>query len=237
MTLSARRHFAHWCAVIAAGMALAVSLRAETGYDLWLRYAPLTEPGQRAAYRRSATAIVVRDGSPTSEAIAAELGRGLRGLLGVDVPRVDRPQSDGAVIVGTPSTSPLVAALGWTDALARARRRGLRHSLGESRRPCRDGDRVEGRSRRAIRRVPFSSPDPDAPADGASRHRRAPPARAAAAESLGQSRRQHRARLCRAVALVARPRRPAPAWTTRARTPRSGSTAPSSTASTRTRSR
>jgi alpha-glucuronidase len=119
MTLSARRPLVHWCSVIAAGMALAVSLRAETGYDLWLRYAPLTDPGQRASYRRSATAIVVREGSSTSEAIASELGRGLRGLLGVDVPRVDRPQSDGAVIVGTPSSSPLVAALGWTDALAR----------------------------------------------------------------------------------------------------------------------
>ena len=88
MTLSARRHLVHWCAVIAAGMALAVSLRAETGYDLWLRYAPLTDPVQRAAYRRSATAIVVRKGSPTSEAIAFELGRGLRGLLGVDAPLV-----------------------------------------------------------------------------------------------------------------------------------------------------
>ena len=51
--------------------------------------------------------------------IAAELTRGLSGLLGVPVPRVDRVRSAGAVIVGTPSTSPLVAALGWTDALAR----------------------------------------------------------------------------------------------------------------------
>ena len=37
----------------------------------------------------------------------------------MDVRAADRPSSDGAVIVGTPSTSPLVAALGWTDALAR----------------------------------------------------------------------------------------------------------------------
>jgi alpha-glucuronidase len=100
-------------------MALGVSLRAETGYDLWLRYAPLTDLAQRASYRRSATAIVVREGSPTGEAIASELRRGLRGLLGVDASRVDRPQSDGAIIVGTPSSSSLVAALGWTDALAR----------------------------------------------------------------------------------------------------------------------
>jgi alpha-glucuronidase len=119
VTLPASRRLAQWYALIAVGMALGVSLRAETGYDLWLRYAPLTDPVQRASYRRSATAIVVREGSSTSEVIANELGRGLHGLLGVDAPRVDRPRSDGAVIVGTPSTLPLVAALGWTDALAR----------------------------------------------------------------------------------------------------------------------
>ena len=119
MALHARRRLVRWYALIAAGMALGVSLRAETGYDLWLRYAPLPDPVQLSSFRRSATAIVVREGSPTSAVIASELGRGLRGLLGVEAPRVDRPQSDGAVIVGTPSSSPLVAALGWTDALAR----------------------------------------------------------------------------------------------------------------------
>ena len=84
-----------------AAVALAANLRAETGYDLWLRYVPVTDPIQRASYRRSTTAIVVPDGSPTSLAVASELRRGLRGLLGVDAPRVDRPRSDGAVVVGT----------------------------------------------------------------------------------------------------------------------------------------
>jgi alpha-glucuronidase len=106
-------------ALIATALALAASLRAETGADLWLRYAPLPDAAARAAYRQSVTAIVVPPGSPTREVIAAELGRGLKGLLGADVPRVDRPAAAGAIVVGTPSTSPLVAALGWTDALAR----------------------------------------------------------------------------------------------------------------------
>ena len=93
------------CSTLIAAMALAVGLRAETGYDLWLRYARLMDPIQRASYRQSAIAIVVQPRSPTSEVIAAELARGLRGLLGVDVPRAVRPRSDGTVIVGTPSTS------------------------------------------------------------------------------------------------------------------------------------
>ncbi len=103
--------------------ALTVNLRAETGYDLWLRYVPLAD-SQRTAYRRSATAIVVESRSPTGATIVSELQRGLQGLLGVDAARVDRPSTDGAVIVGTPSSSPLVAALGWTDALARAGHEG-----------------------------------------------------------------------------------------------------------------
>lgn len=106
-------------ALTVAALSLGVSLRAETGYRLWLRYDAAGDPAQRAAYRRSVTAIVVPRGSPTTGVIAEELARGLSGLLGEDIPRVDRPSAAGAVVVGTPSSSPLVAALGWTEALAR----------------------------------------------------------------------------------------------------------------------
>ena len=119
MTHRSRIRLAGAGVLMIVGLALAVGLGAETGYDLWLRYAPVTDPHERASYRHSATAVVIQARSPTSEVIAAELGRGLRGLLAVEVPRADRPRSDGALIVGTPASSPLVAALGWTDALAR----------------------------------------------------------------------------------------------------------------------
>ena len=95
----------------------AVTVRAETGHDLWLRYVP-ADAAQREAYRSAVTAIVVPSTSPTGDAIAAELTRGLKGMLGVDVARVARPQRPGALIVGTP-TSPLIAALGWNDRLSR----------------------------------------------------------------------------------------------------------------------
>src|SRR5258708_12612711 len=106
-------------ALLAIGRRPGVRLGAETGWELWLRYPPLTDAIQRTSYRQSVTAIVVEGRSRTGGAIAAEVGRGSRGLLAADIPRVDRPRSDGAVIAGTPSTSPLIAALGWTDALAR----------------------------------------------------------------------------------------------------------------------
>src|SRR4029453_18575159 len=118
------RRLIAWCVFIAGAIAFSVNLRAETGYDLWLRYVPLADTPQRAAYRRSATAIVVESRSPTGATIVSELQRGLKGLLGVDAARVDPPSTYGAVIVGTPSSSPLVAALGWTDELARAGHEG-----------------------------------------------------------------------------------------------------------------
>ena len=106
-------------ALAIAALAFGVSLRAETGYNLWLRYGAAGDPAQRAAYRRSVTAIVAPRPGPTTDVIVDELQRGLNGLFGNDVPRVDRPQSAGALVVGTPASSPLVAGLGWTDALAR----------------------------------------------------------------------------------------------------------------------
>src|SRR5215208_6693879 len=84
------------------------SARAETGYDLWLRYTAIEDTAQRDAYRRAAAAVVMPPGSDTNEIIAAELTRGLSGLLGVAVPRVERLRSAGAVIAGTPKTSPQI---------------------------------------------------------------------------------------------------------------------------------
>ncbi len=83
---------------------------AEDGYDLWLRYQPL--PAARAqAYRAHATQLVMTATSPTLAAARAELLRGLTGLLGKAPPLRDEPGADGAIIAGTPASSPLVARL------------------------------------------------------------------------------------------------------------------------------
>jgi alpha-glucuronidase len=101
--------------LILAALASAGRAQAETGYDLWLRYAPVADARQRAAYREAATAVVVQD--PAAAAVRAELQRGLGGLLGADVPAREAP-ARGAVVAGTPSGSALVAALGWDKDLA-----------------------------------------------------------------------------------------------------------------------
>jgi alpha-glucuronidase len=102
------------------GLLASVSARpcaAETGYDLWLRYAPLPE-SERAAVRPMVASTIVSGRSKTALAISAELHRGLRGLLGTEPKAKETLDGDGAVIVGTPETSPLLAELGLGDTLA-----------------------------------------------------------------------------------------------------------------------
>jgi alpha-glucuronidase len=102
-----------------AAIAAATPARAETGYDLWLRYTPVQDARLQAAYRQAATAIVVQQQSPTSRAIVAELHRGLGGLLGIRPPLAPSVTGDGAILVGTPAGSTLIAALGWSAVLDR----------------------------------------------------------------------------------------------------------------------
>jgi alpha-glucuronidase len=100
-------------------LGLGARAHAETGYDLWLRYVPVADEGQRRAYRQAVSAMVVPGRSPTARVAREELRRGLRGLLGGETAAWDDVRGDGAVVVGTPSRSPLVAGLGWAEPLAR----------------------------------------------------------------------------------------------------------------------
>lgn len=96
---------------------------AENGSELWLRYRPLPD-AVRPGYANAIRTIVVPIQSPTGDAIAAELSRALKGLLGRDVPRAARADAAGALIVATLSTSPAVAALGWEAELRAAGEEG-----------------------------------------------------------------------------------------------------------------
>src|SRR5258706_4956385 len=87
---------------------LAVPARAEDGYDLWLRYRPM-EANAQAQYRPLATAIVSEGTSPSLNAARDELTRGLSGLL--DRPVGTGAVAEGAVVIGTPANSPLIAGV------------------------------------------------------------------------------------------------------------------------------
>src|SRR5687768_11963608 len=79
--------------------ALPATARAEDGYKLWLRYAPVADDATRAAYIKAAREIYVPGDSPTANVILAELQNALQSMLGVKVPVVQHPSSDGGTIV------------------------------------------------------------------------------------------------------------------------------------------
>ncbi|WP_294062359.1 alpha-glucuronidase family glycosyl hydrolase [Sphingomonas sp.] len=82
--------------------------RAETGYDLWLRYQPV-EPVWKARYAAQMTHFTVSN-RPTLLAAADELSRGVEGMLGYELVRRETVMGDGAIVLGT-GASPLIAPL------------------------------------------------------------------------------------------------------------------------------
>jgi len=105
---------------VALLVALPICSRAESGYELWLRYPLVGDATLRDVYRRSITALVVPHESATGRAALAELQRGLRGLLGAAIPVSSKIDAAGALVVGTPASVPAIARLGWREDLVRA---------------------------------------------------------------------------------------------------------------------
>jgi len=107
LAIAARVVFCAWLALIG----ITAHAQAEDGYDLWLRYRPLDAAAQRT-YRAAASELVTpAQRSPTLEAARQELARGLAGMIGrapADAPRWSR---SGAVLLGTPESTPDIAAL------------------------------------------------------------------------------------------------------------------------------
>jgi alpha-glucuronidase len=98
--------------------------RADDGYDLWLRYRPIGDPGRLTEYRAAVSHIIVEGDSPTLSAAREELAVGLRGLLDRDVPLASRLLRAGAVVAGTRASSPLIASLPLTAELRAVGREG-----------------------------------------------------------------------------------------------------------------
>jgi alpha-glucuronidase len=90
-----------------------MSANAEDGYRLWLRYDPLPTR-VTSLYRSSISYIVVQGKSETLGALRAELTVGCAGLLSGSVPLAEEVNRDGALVVGTPSSSAIIARLKWT---------------------------------------------------------------------------------------------------------------------------
>jgi alpha-glucuronidase len=97
-------------AALASLLCAAGPAAAEDGYELWLRYQQV-EARWLEPYRRAVTHLVSEGRSPQLNAARSELARGLRGLLGAAVPAAGKIGEAGALVIGTPRSSPLVAGL------------------------------------------------------------------------------------------------------------------------------
>ena len=80
---------------------------AEDGHDLWLRYRAVEAPWA-ARYRAFVSELVASGGS---DAARDEFRRAAAGLLGISPPAAAQVSRDGAVVLGTPETSPAIAGL------------------------------------------------------------------------------------------------------------------------------
>lgn len=90
-------------------LAAAVTAQAEDGYDLWLRYAPANADTATTAGIRQ---LVSPAATPVQMAAQRELLRGLAGVSGTAPAQADRVNRAGTLLVGTPASSPQIAALG-----------------------------------------------------------------------------------------------------------------------------
>ena len=108
--MGARRAVCLMVVLWVAGLAAAPVASAEDGYDLWLRYRPVEQPWADR-YRTALTQVVAGSESPTLRVAHAELQRGLRGLLGVTLADAASVSQDGALVIGTRRSLPMLAGM------------------------------------------------------------------------------------------------------------------------------
>ncbi|WPP50040.1 alpha-glucuronidase family glycosyl hydrolase [Catalinimonas niigatensis] len=96
---------------------VSIHLQAEDGYRLWLRYDEIKDTQKLDTYRASITSWIIEGSSPTLKVAGDELNMGLKGLLGEPIPSVNTIEEEGVLLVGTPSSSPLIASLNLDEQL------------------------------------------------------------------------------------------------------------------------
>ncbi|MTV36816.1 alpha-glucuronidase family glycosyl hydrolase [Duganella radicis] len=103
-------------AALLLSLASTVFAADEDGYDLWLRYRPLSGTAQTAVKAQARGIVLPGAATPTTNAALAELQRGLAGMLG-KAPAPEARIADGSLLLATPTRLPALTA---SDAALRA---------------------------------------------------------------------------------------------------------------------
>ncbi len=93
------------------------SIRADTGYELWLRYNKITNSGLLTKYRQQLNAVSIFGESPTHEVIKKELRMAFSGMLDDEISFNNTFNASGSLIIGTPSSSELIRDLNVSEDL------------------------------------------------------------------------------------------------------------------------
>src|SRR5262245_45181014 len=91
----------------------AIIAEEEDGSKLWLRYARVGDKTLFESYRHSIGQIIIADSTPAMRRATEELKLALPKLVDRDVVVEKQVQRAGALVVGTPASLPVIAALGW----------------------------------------------------------------------------------------------------------------------------
>ncbi|WP_460687369.1 alpha-glucuronidase family glycosyl hydrolase [Niabella aquatica] len=86
---------------------LSYVIKAENGYDLWLRYRKIDDPSVLKKYHALTRGFSLPALTPALKIAGKELGAGLKGLLGMDV-QPNRVAAQHSLIAGTPASSVLI---------------------------------------------------------------------------------------------------------------------------------
>ncbi len=102
-----------------------LNIKAENGYELWLRYLPVDNKTILNSYRQQITAIYTAGTSATMHIVKNELVQGINGLLQTPVNSITNMNRNGIVVAGTPQSIPLINNAGIATQLNQAGNEGF----------------------------------------------------------------------------------------------------------------
>ncbi|HEY6291938.1 MAG TPA: alpha-glucuronidase family glycosyl hydrolase [Terriglobia bacterium] len=87
--------------ILFASLMAAPPLRAESGYEAWLRYAPIEDAPARQQFDTLPAVVVALGDSPEVKAAQQEMIRGVRGMLGRTLRAETNPPDESSIVLGT----------------------------------------------------------------------------------------------------------------------------------------
>ena len=105
------------CLAVTVLLVAIISAQGEDGYKLWLRYEPLSAPASQKY--KSINSLIVTGDSATANAIRSEFITAFTGMLGNAPAQTSVPGKNTTLLIGTATSSDLIAQLQWTQELTR----------------------------------------------------------------------------------------------------------------------